>query len=170
MGCDNCGDDNIVQIKFKIDGEDHWVSWDENEAKKYGFHSVFDNEPFPLSDIIASVLQKNLPARYDSANNPKCPNCGLSFIELLDIGRIGCAQCYAAFGEQMEVLLEKVHGTKTHVGHEPMKKPRQPQKPAKRLSKKDRLEIKLNNAIETEDYEQAARLRDQIKELETARR
>ena len=166
MNCDNCGDDHIVHIKLKIDGEDYWVHWDEAEAKASGFHSIFDNEPFPLNDIIASALEQDLPAKFDSENNPQCPNCGLSFLELLKVGRIGCAQCYAAFGEQMEILLEKLHGSTGHVGYKPVNNPQVSEKTVKCLSKKDNLKIELNKAIETENYEQAARLRDKLKKLE----
>jgi protein arginine kinase activator len=167
MNCDNCNDDHVVHIKLKIDGEEHWIHWDEAEAKANGFHSIFDNELFPLPDIIASALEKDLPAKYDSENNPRCPDCGLSFLELLDIGRIGCARCYTAFADQMDILLDKIHGASRHVACGPRKTSPEAEKTETRLSKKDNLKLELKKAIETENYERAARLRDKLKKLET---
>ncbi len=179
MSCDNChGNNGQVHIKIKIDGEDHEISWSESQAKNAGFHSVFDNQDFPLSDLIATVLKKNLPTKVDRKNNPQCPNCGLTFMELLEIGRIGCAQCYRAFGENMETLLDKIHGSIQHVGTVPnrIEKPVQAKKQTKarpkakktepKLSKTDKLKLEMHKAIESEDYESAAKLRDKLKELE----
>ena len=177
MSCDKCdgyGKNKDINIKFKIDGEEHSASWSEMQAKEFGFHSVFENADFPLGDIIASVLKKdlagNLPAKLDSKSNPKCPNCGLTFFELLEVGRIGCAHCYAAFGDQMEILLEKIHGSAMHVGfiHEREGRPMAEKKavskpkarPKKKISKEEKLRTELKRAIDVEDYENAARLRD----------
>ncbi len=177
MSCDKCnGNNKEVNIKVKIDGEDHAIAWNENQAQDAGFHSVFENKDFPLSDLIATVLKKNLPAKVESKNNPKCPTCGLTFLELLEVGRIGCAHCYAAFGSQMEILLEKIHGSAMHVGfvHErtetfkPIRNESKQEEQAPELSREDKLKMELEEAIENEDYEKAARIRDQLKAMETA--
>jgi protein arginine kinase activator len=164
-----------VNIKFTIDGEEHGIAWDGNEAFDHGFQSPFANEPIPIGDIIASILRKNLPAIIDSKNNPRCPNCGMSFLDLLDVGRMGCPHCYTAFGEQMEILLEKIHGSATHIGRKAKEnpKPQAPVKakaPKKRISKRERLSLELKKAIETEDYENAAQLRDKLKSLDKVAR
>lgn len=177
MSCDKCNSNNKnVNIKINIDGENHAIGWSDSQASQAGFHSVFENKDFPLSDLIASVLKKNLPASVETKDNPKCPNCGLTFLELLEIGRIGCAHCYAAFGNQMEILLDKIHGSAMHVGfvHErtesfdPIMNIEQTNKLESELSEEEKLKLELEEAIECEDYEKAARLRDLLKGIEAA--
>ena len=167
MNCDDYGDDHVVHIKLKIDGEDHWVHWDEAEARASGFHSIFDDEPFPLVDIVASALENDLPDESNGENNPRCPECGLTFLRLLRRGRIGCAGCYTAFGKQMETLLRQLHGSTSHVGKRPGRAHQNGAGIAKNLNRKDSLKLELKKAIETEDYEQAARLRDKLQKLES---
>jgi protein arginine kinase activator len=170
MSCDDCGNPKPVNIKISINGKNHQIAWTQSEAMQNGFHSPFDQDPFPLGEIVATALKKNLPVKFNNKENPRCPNCGLSFLELLQVGRIGCADCYRAFGEQMDALLEKIHGTAIHSGEimEPKVGSTKPVK--KKISKKDRLRLELKKAIETEDYENAARLRDKLKALETVRK
>lgn len=172
MSCKDCNNkDNTVKIILSIDGEEHVMTWCENCASKHGFHSPFEEKPFPLDNLIAAITQKNLPVKYDNIANPVCPNCGLTFHNLLEKGRIGCAVCYRAFGEPMETLLEKIHGSVSHTGRtikvQPLKKhpanvdaDGQPPR-----HNENKLKLELKNAIETENYEHAARLRDQLQAL-----
>ncbi|TRZ79919.1 hypothetical protein D4R86_05205 [bacterium] len=103
----------------------------------------------------------------------KCPGCGMSYDNFKKMGRFGCAKCYDAFKRALYPLFKKIHGTSCHIGKEPMKsssiKLNQAAKPDKASAVKDRLgglKAKLLDAIKTEEFEQAAVLRDKIKMLE----
>jgi protein arginine kinase activator len=77
-------------------------------------------------------------------------------------GRLGCADCYTAFREKLAPLIEKVHGASQHVGKIPSEK-----RGALSLrSELLRYRSQLRKAIEVENYEEAARLRDLIREVE----
>mgnify|MGYP003298086663 CR=1 FL=1 len=80
--------------------------------------------------------------------------------EFLASGKIGCASCYTAFESSMTPLLKKIHLTTTHTGKVMGK--------AGNVSENriDLLKAQLKEAIDKEEYEKAARLRDEIKEME----
>jgi protein arginine kinase activator len=91
----------------------------------------------------------------------KCPRCGFSQADFKKSGRLGCPECYKTFAEGLEGLLKTMHKGTRHTGKAPE---------ALRASRdiSDRLKTlqrKLAKAIETEDFEQAAILRDEIKQM-----
>jgi protein arginine kinase activator len=89
----------------------------------------------------------------------KCPRCGFSQADFKKTGRLGCPECYKTFAEGLAGLLKTMHKGTRHVGKSP-EALRQTREKADRLKT---LQKKLNKAIETEDFELAAQLRDQIK-------
>lgn len=91
-----------------------------------------------------------------------CPSCKMTFREFRNQGRLGCANCYVAFREELLPLLENIHGETHHCGKFPKRAPDDSQKRFQ-LTK---LRNDLRLAVAEESYEEAARLRDQIQELE----
>lgn len=91
-----------------------------------------------------------------------CPACGISYREFKSGGRLGCPQCYDAFSELLVSVIKRLHGGYYHTG----KMPVHVDKNIVRQRKIIELQEELAQAVKTEAYEQAAGLRDQIKELE----
>jgi len=93
----------------------------------------------------------------------KCPACGFTQSDFKKAGRLGCAECYQTFAEPLEGLLKTMHKGTRHVGKVPesLRQSRNLSDQLKGLKKK------LAKAIEAEDFEQAAVLRDEIKQLTT---
>jgi protein arginine kinase activator len=92
-----------------------------------------------------------------------CPVCGISFLEFRKKGRLGCAFDYTAFAEELEPLIVSIHGESEHRG-------RAPQFGAENSvewTKLIRLRSQLQDSIKEERYEEASRLRDQIKTVES---
>ncbi|HYV97409.1 MAG TPA: UvrB/UvrC motif-containing protein [Gemmatimonadaceae bacterium] len=112
---------------------------------------------------LAGVLQ----AAHDQASlmsdAPRCSFCGTTPQEFRDTGRLGCAQCYGAFAESLRELLRRVHGHARHVGRRHV--PRNPEA-ASRAGSLAVLREKLRRAVEREEFELAAALRDEIQGLE----
>ena len=96
-------------------------------------------------------------------NDRKCDVCGIKFVEFRNSGRLGCPHDYQAFQAELTPLLESIHGSTRHAGKTPRRLPQAQQNQQELL----RLRKQLNQAIAAEDYEQAAHLRDRIRELET---
>jgi protein arginine kinase activator len=91
-----------------------------------------------------------------------CGRCGLSLEEFRKRGRLGCSECYTAFRPQIGELLERVHGARVHVGRLPGTSAQDLEHQQQMNDLQQRLEV----AIRDEAYENAARLRDEIKALE----
>ena len=88
-----------------------------------------------------------------------CPVCGSSFDDIVSSGKIGCASCYEAFKDELAGTVERIHGRVKHIGRG-VKKEKQV-----RENKEKELRKQLDKAVSEENYELAAKLRDEIKAL-----
>ena len=106
-------------------------------------------------------------AKTAGAETPelKCASCGLAYSEFRSRGRLGCPQCYEVFRAALEPLLEKIHGQGKHVGKTPTGTPAADRSREKHLVA---LRRQLNAAVKGENYELAAKLRDELKRAEAA--
>jgi len=95
-----------------------------------------------------------------------CPECGITFNEFRESGRFGCAHDYSEFLEELIPLLENIHEDTTHVG----KRPRHALMGTQDQARLVHLRNSLRAAVEAEDYESAAQLRDQIAAFEAEAR
>ncbi len=91
-----------------------------------------------------------------------CPVCGLSFYDFRQMGRLGCPHDYTYFERELEPLLASIHGKTRHEG----KTPRLGRVTTEAQTELIRLRREMQEAVEREDYEQASRLRDQIRQIE----
>ncbi|MGF1580570.1 MAG: UvrB/UvrC motif-containing protein [Gemmataceae bacterium] len=91
-----------------------------------------------------------------------CPHCELSFVEFRNTGRLGCPNDYYEFRDELLPLLENIHGETKHCGKTPRRSPHTRKTQTELMN----LRNQLKQAISEEDYEHAAALRDQIKDLE----
>lgn len=93
-----------------------------------------------------------------------CIQCGLSLAEFNKTGRFGCSECYVAFADALPELLRRIHGRTYHVGKVPVTNP------AQLSARKELLLLRrqLKRAVEHEDFEKAAHLRDRINTIEQA--
>ena len=106
--------------------------------------------------------QKAEPVVAPDPVGQRCDQCGLKFVELRNAGRLGRPHDYDAFRDDLLPLLEGIHGDTAHHGKTPR---RQPHAEAARQELAG-LRKKLGQAVEAERYEEAARLRDRIRQLE----
>lgn len=94
--------------------------------------------------------------------HPVCDKCGMSYEDFQKTGKIGCANCYEAYGDRLDSLLKRLHGSVEHSGKYPEKV-----SGISRVSREiEKLKELLNKAIQDEEYEKAAVIRDKIKSLE----
>jgi protein arginine kinase activator len=128
----------------------------EECAKKKG---VTIQPPFTIADLLSGLTDLGLRAQEDLKKS--CPGCGLSYVDFRKTGRLGCDQCYAAFEKSLQGLLETIHKSTTHAGKVPSRV--REEVSGQRLLKE--LESKLCDAVEGEDFEKAATLRDKIQTL-----
>jgi len=159
--CDVCGK-NPATVHFTeiIDNQMQELHLCEECSRQ---KSVQMEQQFGLSDLLAGLVEFEKPSKeLEAATNIKCENCGLTYSDFKKIGRLGCSECYSVFKKYLGPLLKKIHGSSMHMG-------KTPAKVTKVLKSKidlSGLRYKLQKAIEEEAFEEAALIRDQIKELE----
>ncbi len=118
---------------------------------------------FPLTDFLAQMGKGG--TTEGSTTDGACAFCGLTLAEFRKTGRLGCSHCYVSFETHLRGLLRRLHGGTQHVG-----KVYLPGDPAlaDRQERLAGLRRKLDKAVQGEDFERAAQLRDQIRALETS--
>jgi protein arginine kinase activator len=94
-----------------------------------------------------------------------CSYCGTSVEDFKRTGRLGCPHCYTTYEGQLRAILRRIHGSTQHLGKVYVPPAADAADRAARLAG---LRHKLQRAVETEDFERAAQLRDQIRDLEAA--
>ena len=105
-----------------------------------------------------------------TANRPKaapaapCTRCGMTYEQFKSTGKLGCEGCYSAFKKEIETLFKNVQGATRHEG----KYPRRMGADMRAQREADALRKQLKEAVAEENYEEAARLRDQLRALEAA--
>jgi protein arginine kinase activator len=165
MKCDFCDQKATVFLTQLIEGQMKKVCLCESCAKTKG---VTDPTGFSLADMLlsgmpTSALVANAPfVPTRSGGGKKCPNCGFSVDDLNRVRRFGCSECFQAFRPEVELILRGMHQGVTHVG----KVPPGFEEIHARDEKLEELRQQLEDAIVQENYEQAASLRDQIRQLE----
>ena len=132
---------------------------------------------FSIADLLSGLVDfpVDTAARKEHIK-VKCSSCGMSYSDFKKLGRLGCAHCYEAFKRALYPLLKQIHGTAAHTGRKPEKivvplkkvKSAGASKPAEKSPRQEIEELKerLAKAIEKEEFEEAAVLRDRIRELE----
>jgi protein arginine kinase activator len=102
-------------------------------------------------------------ARRAAETVKRCTLCGSGFTDLLKSGKIGCAKCYEVFNDELAATIAKLHGQTTHIGRAPLE---HRAKNDRRIRER-KLKAELRKAIEAQDFEKAATLRDEINKDET---
>ncbi len=115
----------------------------------------------PSSKPLLHVLRKLLASESEDVNI-KCAQCGHTYADFRSSGRLGCGHCYEAFADKLEPLLRHMHGSSKHTG----KVPECMDERVKLFRERNRLKQSLAAAVESEAFERAAALRDQIQSLE----
>ena len=157
MLCDNCGKDPAkIHYKEVRDNEVTEFHLCEKCAMEKGIQVPHKKQPFSISNIFAGMAEEA------ASGLESCKSCGFSYKEFRDSGRLGCSECYQAFRDQLKPLLRRIHGSNAHIG----KSPRMSQGLYEKRREIEDLKVRLGLAIETEDFEKAAEIRDRIKELE----
>ena len=109
----------------------------------------------------------------------KCDQCGYTFDDIVNTGRLGCGNCYEVFQERLDPIIKRIQGANRHVGRigkimdnkidkseEEKQEKKSVPKEMKKENKLEKLQDELKQAIKEERYEDAAKLRDEIKKME----
>lgn len=173
MLCQSCGQrPATTHIKSVVNGQLTETHLCAHCAKEQGYGNILGSWGgfgSLLGGLLGSPLPETTPQQLQH-----CPGCGASFQEISRSGQIGCAQCYDTFRAQLLPVIQRIHGAAQHRGKSPggsalrvterntqLAPTAQPAESP--LEEKKRL---LQEAIAAQNFERAAELRDQIKEME----
>lgn len=168
MLCQMCGQHPATtHIKTIVNGKLTQAHLCADCAKKQGYGNLFADWGSGFGNLLSGFMGSAAPARQVT----RCPGCGASFEDITRSGKIGCAQCYHTFRGQLLPIIQRIHGTAQHKGKVPGSSALRVTDTNNKivaveetpLEEKKRL---LKQAIEVQDFERAAVLRDEIKELE----
>jgi protein arginine kinase activator len=158
--CDLCAKSEATMKVSQLDkdGKVTEISVCVDCARQRGFTEV-EKLKAGVAEIIAEL--KN---RVDEGDSKLvCRNCGMSYAEFKRQARLGCADCYVSFHDELLPLIRRIHGAVQHVGRTASGGRKQ----AQVKMNVQKIREALTGAIQAEDYEKAAALRDQLKRAET---
>ncbi len=160
MKCDCCTNPATVHLTTIVNGQKKKIHLCSECAEQ---QQVTQQQELNLSNILQSVIGKNVGPVPDELARLACPICGIKYMEFRAAGRFGCPHDYEIFRDPLEPLLKRIHRHVKHKGKVPHNARRQAAQQAELLE----LKTQLQSAVEAEKYEEAARLRDLLREKET---
>lgn len=164
MLCDNCGKNEAeVHLTQIVDNEMTTVHLCPACAADKGLDAG-SSANLPLSDFLAQMGQAAISDEEAAVAGP-CSYCHTTVDDFRRTGRLGCPHCYSIYETQLRAILRRIHGSTYHLGKVYVPPA---STGADRSARLAGLRRKLQRAVEAEDFERAALIRDQIRELETA--
>ena len=161
MVCDSCGQgEAVVHLTQVVNNQMTTSHLCEQCAAAKGLETAEGPPHLPLTDFLAQMGDAPEP---DASTETACGFCGLTFAAFRETGRLGCPHCYATFESHLRGLLRRIHGGTQHVGKVYLPSDPTASELAKRL---EGLRRRLQRAVESEDFERAAEIRDLIRSLE----
>lgn len=159
MICQNCNkNDATLHMKRIINGSAAEVHLCSDCARSLGYGEAFSGFGLGFGHLLGELLSSG---EVGSANSMRCPACGKSFEEIAEDGKMGCAECYAVFYDRLLPTLNKIHGKSSYMGS----KPQMSGDTRGSGANLDELKIALSEAVERQDFELAASLRDRINDI-----
>ncbi|NLO89051.1 MAG: hypothetical protein GX088_01755 [Clostridia bacterium] len=168
MLCDECGKRPArVHITKIVNDKRTKLDLCEECAQKHKTqHFGFSFEPtFSIHSFLAGLLEDEFGTGVTvpmAETGLVCDMCGMSFAEFSRNGRMGCGQCYETFREKLKPLLKRIHGHYAHTG----KIPKQLGENIRYKRELESLRRELETLVAEERFEEAAVVRDRIRELE----
>ena len=175
MLCQNCGK-NEVSFHYTqiVNGVKKEIALCDECKSKLGLVSLDFNMPIDFSSFLGEFFEdEDMLQAFNPIEKLKCNNCGLTFDNFVKDGKFGCSNCYSVFEEKIDSILKNLHGSSIHTGRKGklitggnnLKEENEKEiiKPEDNITK---LKRDLKQAIKEEKYEEAAKIRDEIKKIE----
>jgi protein arginine kinase activator len=164
MNCERCqGNPAVVHITEIKDNKKRVINLCQKcavEMQTGGFGFL---PQLNLHNFLAGLFSDSKTAFTSlNATGSKCPTCGLMEGQFIATGLLGCGDCYNHFGDSLNPIYRRIHGTTKHIGKVPARSGSRI-----KLSREiERLKTKLQESVDREEFEDAAKFRDEIKDFE----
>jgi protein arginine kinase activator len=163
--CEDCGKrPSMVHMTKIINGEKTELRLCELCAKNIDEFIPVVTNSFSIHQLLSGLLDFEPASNMKKLTNlsMRCDNCGLTYSQFSKLGRFGCSSCYKNFSDRLDPLFKRIHGSTIHVG----KVPKRSGGVMKHKREVETLKKEMMYRIEHEDFEQAAHIRDKIREIE----
>lgn len=158
--CDRCTKEyatvHLTEIKSGKRNERHLCEGCARELK------VPHNSSVSMKELMNVLMDKGEVGQEKGGSKLRCPDCGITFPEFKKQGRFGCANDYVVFRKELLSLLDKIHDSTQYFGKVPSMKDASPVNLRELIALRQR----LKDVVRSERYEEAARIRDRIMEIE----
>ncbi len=163
MKCEICGKrESVVHLQQAIGNETIDMHICEVCAHEKGISKRSDRIELSLSQLLTGLLDLKGDKETETKTS-ECPICGMKVADFKKEGRLGCPDCYVSFVAEIRGVHKRLSGVTRHKG----KLPQKLHTYKELLIDRERLRSQLMTAVDQEDYETAAVLRDQIREIES---
>lgn len=173
MKCSHCHKNEAnTHVKRIINGKKEEMHLCEECARELGVMENFDFEPFTMDSFFGNLLGAGVSALNSLAGVDRCSYCGSSFNDIVNSGKVGCANCYTHYEDKLAPSIEKIHGRTKHVGkfvtyteEADEKSPDSKVNSDPKKSPLQQLKDELKEAVKEQRFEDAAVIRDKINNL-----
>ncbi len=184
MLCDNCGRRQAnVRYSENINGKKKELNLCEECSKKLGITNMEFSMPIDFSSFFGEFMEDFAESPFmpllNEVKTLKCDQCGYTFDDIVNTGKLGCGNCYEVFESRLDPIIKRIQGANRHVGRtgkiidqkidQKINKKTNSNKEEtsnKKEKELEKLQEDLKQAIKEERYEDAAKLRDEIKRKE----
>lgn len=188
MLCDNCGKREAnIRYSENINGRKKELNLCEECSQKLGINNIDFSMPIDFSsffrEFVGDFGNPEFIPLISEIKALKCDNCGYTFEDIANTGKLGCGNCYDVFEEKLDPIIRRIQGANHHVGrigkvidskidkkisNQSSDKEENSNKleESKKENELEKLQEKLKEAIKEERYEEAAKIRDEIKKLQ----
>lgn len=170
MLCQNCKSKEAnTHVKSVVNGEYQEFMLCSECAKEMGYTNLFADAHSDFNSILGSFFSNALPAKSVTT---RCPVCKSTYHDIAKSGQVGCAKCYEVFLTELMPSIRRVHGNTTHCGKTPFEICEEKTEAVVQEDKSaqiDKLKAELEVAVKEQNFEYAAKLRDQINEMEESK-
>ncbi len=163
MKCEKCGKKEATTHVTKIVNgykEEHHLCSDCAAGLKE-YKEMKSGMNFGIGDFLTGMISGGKQAANAERTADRCPTCNMGYDEFLKSGKLGCGDCYTTFKARLQRPVKQIHGTVEHIGKAP-KRGGGGVMLGRRISA---LEAELSAAVLRQDFEMAAKLRDEIRDL-----
>jgi protein arginine kinase activator len=163
MKCQHCGKrDATVHYKEITDAQVKELHLCAECAEEKGIAASSPKEEFSVPNLLGSMADEDQGGAGEAAGPTACPLCGMTYVDFKASGRLGCSDCYETFRVPLVPLLRRIHRSDRHAGKNPGESGEKHRKAREMRALKER----LDRCVRREEFEEAARLRDEIRKLE----
>lgn len=171
MLCKNCNKNEATfHYTEIINGIKKEIALCDECRSKLGISSLDFNIPLGMPDFFSDFFEEStFMPEYEAIKPLKCNECGMLYDEFIQGGRIGCSNCYDTFENKLDSILKNIHGSNVYKGralNSPKRKKEIKIEENSKHKEIEELKNKLKELVKEEKYEEAAKVRDEIKKRE----